>query len=105
MLDVISPHRIAAGFAVAALANLAGSYLAFRKGGIEGAYFSRDVAATAYANSLDEWWYPWLGYALLGACVAFVICALVVALLARQAGRRPSQDSASDAWPSGGTTG
>lgn len=77
-------YRTAAAFAVAAVASLIASYVTFQSGGIEGAYFSRDVEAPAYASTTSEWWYPWLGYSLFGACIAFGICAIVVALLARR---------------------
>jgi hypothetical protein len=67
---------------------VAAAYLAPWSGGIEGAYFNRSVGAPALAGSVDvggAWWVP---SALLGAGVALVLCAAVLAALARRFSRR-----------------
>lgn len=77
-------YRTATAFAGTAVASLIGSYVALRNSGIEGAYFSRNSGAPAYAGTFTADGNPWLGYALLGGGIAFTIAALVVALLARR---------------------
>jgi hypothetical protein len=67
---------------------VAAAFLAPWHGGIEGAYFDRSVGAPALAGYVEAggaWWVP---IALLGAGAALVLCAAVLAALARRFSRR-----------------
>jgi hypothetical protein len=67
---------------------VAAAYLAPWGGGIEGAYFDRSVAAPAMAGYVNAWGAWWVPSALLGAGVALVLCAAVLAALTRRFSRR-----------------
>jgi hypothetical protein len=69
---------------------VAAAYLAPWHDAIEGAYFDRSPAAPALAGYVDAggaWWVP---SALLGAGAALVVCAAVLAVLARFSRRAAS---------------
>jgi hypothetical protein len=67
---------------------VAAAYLAPWGGGIEGAYFNRSVGAPAFAGYVNAWGAWWVPSALLGAGVALVLCAALLAGLTRRFSRR-----------------
>jgi hypothetical protein len=79
-------YRTAFVFALLGVAGLAGGYFGDWSCGIEGAYFDRSIAAPS--GIVSEWGNCWAGDLLLGAGLAFLLCAATVAGLGWRVSRR-----------------